>query len=178
MDGRPDPPGSRRAQPLVGLVRPLAESIAAKMVAQRAHFATRLIRRPLRDNAVLAEAVFALMAGWAAVRFLPFRTAVRIASVGLRRQAQAPNVERLSRAIEVAAKRVPWRAVCFQQGLALQWMLRRRGIDARLHYGVGYAPSNDLQAHVWVSVGDKIVMGREEAPAFKSVATYPPGAVG
>ena len=148
------------------------------MVAQRVPFATRLIRRPLRDNALLAEAVVALMAGWAAVRFLPFRTAVRIASVGLRRRAQPPDVERLSRAVAVAAKRVPWRAVCFQQGLALQWMLRRRGVDARLHYGVGYAPSSDLQAHVWVSVGDKIVLGRDEAPAHKSVATYPPGAAG
>jgi hypothetical protein len=146
------------------------------MVAQRAHIATRLIRRPLRDNALLAEAVVALMAGWAAVRFLPFRQAARIASVGLRSRAQPPDVERLSRAVAVAAKRVPWRAVCFQQGLALQWMLRRRGIDARLHYGVGYAPSSDLQAHVWVSVGDEIVLGRDEALAYKSVATYPPGA--
>ena len=148
------------------------------MVAQRAHIATRLIRRPLRDNALLAEAVVALMAGGAAVRFLPFRRAVGIASIGLRRPAEPSDVEKFSRAVAVAAKRVPWRAVCFQQGLALQWMLRRRGIDARLHYGVGYAPSSDLQAHVWVSVGDEIVLGRDEALAYKSVATYPPGAAG
>jgi len=148
------------------------------MVAQRAHFATRLIRRPMRDNALLAEAVVALVAGWAAVRFLPFRTAVRIASVELGHRAERPDVERVSRAVAVSAKRVPWRAVCFQQGLALQWMLRRRGVDARLQYGVGYDPSSDLQAHVWVTVGDEIVMGREEASAYKSVATYPPGAAG
>ena len=148
------------------------------MVAQRAHFAARLIRRPLRDNMILAEAVVALMAGWAAVRFLPFRTAVRIASVELGHQAERPDVERVSRAVAVAAKRVPWRAVCFQQGLALQWMLRRRGVDARLQYGVGHAPSSELHAHVWVTVGDEIVMGGDEAPAYKSVATYPPGAAG
>ena len=144
------------------------------MVAQRVRFATRLIRRPLRDNALLAEAVVALVASSAAVRLLPFPTAVRSASIGLRHQREPVDAERLSRAIAIASNRVPWRAVCFQQGLALQWMLRRRGVDARLHYGVGYAPSSDLQAHVWVSVDDEIVIGHEEAPGFKSVATYPP----
>ena len=148
------------------------------MVVQRAHFAARLIRRPLRDNVLFAEAVLGLLAGWAAVRFLPFRTAVRIASIELGRRVRTTEVERLSRAVAVAAKRVPWRAVCFQQGLALQWMLRRRGIDAKLHYGVGNAPSSDLRAHVWVSAGESIVMGGEEAAGFKCVATYPPGAAG
>jgi hypothetical protein len=31
----------------------------------------------------------------------------------------------------------PWTPVCIQRGLAAQWMLRRRGIDARLHLRTG-----------------------------------------
>lgn len=135
--------------------------------------ATRLIRRSRRDNTLLVEAVAALLAAWAAVRFLPFRRAVASGSRALGTSAVAVDLDAISRSVAVAGKRVPWRAVCLQQGLALQWMLRRRGIDARLHYGVGYGASADLQAHVWVTVGDDIVIGAEQVPLVKCVASYP-----
>ena len=63
--------------------------------------------------------------------------------------------------------------MCIQQGLALQWMLRRRGVDARLHYGIAKDERGELQAHVWVAAGGEVVIGGAEAPQFKCVATYP-----
>ena len=62
---------------------------------------------------------------------------------------------------------MPFRAVCLQQALACQIMLRRRGVEARLHYGV--AIGERLEAHVWVSVGNRIVIGEEEAGRFRSL---------
>jgi hypothetical protein len=50
-------------------------------------------------------------------------------------------------------------------------MLRRRGFDARLHYGI--ANAGGLKAHVWVSVDGKIVIGGGPAPDYKCVAVYP-----
>ena len=76
-------------------------------------------------------------------------------------------------AVEAAARNVPWRAMCIQKGLALQWMLRRRGIDARLHYGIARDEVGELQAHVWVAAGNSVVIGGAEAPRFKCVATFP-----
>jgi hypothetical protein len=76
-------------------------------------------------------------------------------------------------AVETAARNVPWRAMCIQEGLALQRMLRRRGIDARLHYGIAKDQTGELQAHVWVAAGGSVVIGGSEAPRFKCVATYP-----
>ena len=75
--------------------------------------------------------------------------------------------------IEAAAAAVPWRAVCLQQGLALQWMLRRRGIDALLHYGLAKEQGRELAAHVWVAVGDNLVIGGDIASKFRCVATFP-----
>jgi hypothetical protein len=135
--------------------------------------ATRVIKRSRRDNALLVEAVAALLAAWAAVRFLPFRRAIVFGSRALGSLAPAVDANAIGRSIVVAGKWVPWRAVCFQQGLALQWMLRRRGFDARLHYGVGYAGSAELQAHVWVTVGDEIVIGAQQVPLVRCVASYP-----
>ena len=76
-------------------------------------------------------------------------------------------------AVEAAARRVPWRTVCFQKGLALHWMLRRRGVDARLHYGIGHDETGELEAHVWVAAGGTVLIGGLEAPRFNLVATFP-----
>jgi hypothetical protein len=138
----------------------------------------RLIERSGHGNSLLAEAVIGLLKGWLAVRFLPFRHAVTSASRVLAPHGPQVKIDELVWAVRAASAHVPWRTVCFQQGLALQRMLRRRGVDARLHYGVGYAQGDELQAHVWISVDSHIVLGAEQAPAFKCVAIYPADPIG
>ena len=71
------------------------------------------------------------------------------------------------------AKQVPFRALCFEQGLALQRMLRRRGVDARLHYGIGKNEANRIEAHVWINVGDRVVIGEQGLGQFQTVAIFP-----
>ena len=41
------------------------------------------------------------------------------------------------------------------------------------HYGVSQGLEKGVGAHVWVSVGDRIVIGGEEAGRFACLATYP-----
>ena len=111
-----------------------------------------------------------------AIRLLPFK---RVAASAAREpRAVAPGDAAAVRdacwAVEAAARRVPWRTVCFQKGLALHWMLRRRGVASVLHYGVGKGIAGaEIAAHVWISVGGEIVIGGEEAPRFACVATFP-----
>lgn len=69
---------------------------------------------------------------------------------------------------------MPWRTMCIEKGIAAQRLLRRAGLDARLHYGARHATdSGALEAHVWVSVADMIVIGGEEAPNFAEIAIFP-----
>ena len=136
----------------------------------------RIWRLGWRKQALLAEALMAVAVASAAIRFAPFERAVRLGSreLGAGPTAATEQVCDMVRwAVEAVAARVPWRAVCFQQGLALQWMLRRRGIDARLHYGVGKGDDHELRAHVWISAEDRIVIGGEQAPHFRALAVYP-----
>jgi hypothetical protein len=119
------------------------------------------------------EAASALALACAAVAFLPFRRAIRLGSV-----AAAPgrggSVSDCAWAVEAAARRLPLRAVCIQKGLALQRMLRRRGFDAKLHYGARNEPGpGRLHAHVWVSVEGEVVMGGSEQPDFAELAVFP-----
>lgn len=124
---------------------------------------------------LLAEAVAALAAASAAIRWLPFKRAIRLGSRRLSGAPERPaaDLAEIRWSIEAAARAAPWRAVCFQQGLALQWMARRRGVDAQLHYGIGKDENGELLAHVWVADGEAIIIGGEGAEQVRRVATYP-----
>lgn len=132
------------------------------------------------DLALLAEALIVLTAASAAVRFLPFRATARLASLPTpkgRRRSPDEAARRIRWAVEAWVRRVPWRAVCFQIGLATHWMLRRRGLPSRLHYGVGQE-GEVLKAHVWVTLEGAAVIGGAEAERYACVATFPPTAEG
>lgn len=128
-----------------------------------------------RQRFLLLETVACLAAAAFAIKFLPFRRAILAGSVALQRQPPAKRsilICQIRKNVQAIAARVPWRSVCLQQALAAQFMLRRRGVDARLHYGV----ANDrqgLHAHAWVTADDHDVVGGVEAVTFKKVATYP-----
>jgi hypothetical protein len=68
---------------------------------------------------------------------------------------------------------VPWKAVCFQQAIALQIMFHHRGVPGILHYGVAQFPDGNLKAHVWVSVSGDVVLGGRTADQFTCLAKFP-----
>ncbi|MFN3944122.1 MAG: lasso peptide biosynthesis B2 protein [Allosphingosinicella sp.] len=122
---------------------------------------------------LLAEASALLVVAAILIRMLPFRTVWKLAggeSACLPDGAQVgPDVLRPAWAVEAAARRLPLRLVCFQKGLALSMMLRRRGIGSTLHYGVTQNEER-LSAHVWLSVGGQIVLGAAAAPQHVCLA--------
>ena len=126
---------------------------------------------------LLVEAAGAVLAASLAVRFLPFRRAILLGAKRLpaRGKTYFP-VKAVCEAIDVVSDHVPVRAMCIERGIAAQWMLRRRGIDARLRYGISLGEEK-LQAHVWVTVSDVAVIGGDEAEGFAIVATFPGNAL-
>ena len=79
----------------------------------------------------------------------------------------------LRRAIRGWARRLPWRAECFEQGVAAARFLARHGHPATLHYGARGA-GDDLEAHVWVGSGDVRVIGWENSSEFRELQRFPP----
>jgi len=123
---------------------------------------------------LVVEATLALAVAAGAVAFAPYRRAVGFGSRPLAPgRPSGPNIEDLVWSVNAVSARVPWRAKCFERGLALQWMLRRRGYDARLVYGARMQDESGLDAHVWVTLGDRILIGGEEAETYGSLATHP-----
>lgn len=136
----------------------------------------RFCRLSPEERRALASALVALAAASAAVAFLPFRRAIGFGSVPLARRVRA-TADRSVWAVEAVARRLPWRAVCIHKGIAVQRILRSGGVDAVLHYGARRdGEKGELEAHVWVSVGGKIVIGAEESVGLAELATFPPPA--
>ena len=131
-----------------------------------------------QDRFLQLEAVLCLAVAALAIAFLPFRYVGSLAARPMRRpelshQSRMDAVRRIRWAIISTAARVPWRTLCFQQGLAAQLMLRRRGIPSVLHYGAAQDDRSGLHAHVWVRDGHIDVVGGEIAHLFSVLVEFP-----
>jgi hypothetical protein len=124
--------------------------------------------------ALLAEAGAAILAASLAVRLVPFRNlAERLTRGGAGAPtADAETVYWLRRAVLAWARRLPWRTLCFEQGLAAFVLLRRRGLAATLHYGAATI-GGELKAHVWVTSGKTEVVGCENKEDYGLLARFP-----
>lgn len=129
------------------------------------------MRRILRA----AEAAAALGLAWLLVFVLPFRFTAGL--LGLEHSTEDRAAETLAdhvRARAVAgrvvrvAQRLP-HTTCLVRALAGWLMLRRRGITALVRLGVR-SESGKVSAHAWLVLGQRVLMGGEEAGDFQPIA--------
>lgn len=133
-------------------------------------------RRSQRERMALVEAAVLLTAASLVVKLSPFRLVARIAAMDVRGRSPtdpAATIAAVAWAVGAVARRARFRAVCIEQGLAAQVMLRRRGLASTLHYGVVSQAEAGLAAHVWVRYRAQDVVGCEEAPKFRLLASFP-----
>lgn len=69
------------------------------------------------------------------------------------------DIDRIAFAIPRMAARVPWRSDCLVQALAAQRWLERQGIGSTIHIGVRSDGDRSLDAHAWLTAGDRVVVG-------------------
>ena len=132
-----------------------------------------------KDRLLLAETTATLAAAAFAIRVFPFRRVMAaVAPLEGNRSQTDPSatcqlIDRTCWAVEACARVLPWKNVCFQKGLALHWLLHRRGVTTSVHYGVAQNSERGLTAHVWVTHWGDAIIGGEEAAAFTCLASFP-----
>jgi hypothetical protein len=107
-----------------------------------------------------------------AIRLRPFATVATYAIV--RRAIAEPDpaaIASVVRAVEAWARRMPWRALCMEQGIAAAIMLARRGFPVTLFYGAAMT-DGELKAHVWVRSDELDVIGCENASNFAVLSQF------
>ena len=114
-----------------------------------------------------------LLAAKLALRLLPVKKIIGWKQRAVRRRSDATEEEllRVRHAVLVVARYSPLRFVCFPQCLAASALLRAKGIESRLHYGVARA-GDKLVTHTWLEAGGQIVIGGEVAADYSTLAVY------
>jgi hypothetical protein len=85
-------------------------------------------------------------------------------------EAEVREAQLIGATVERVAARLPWHPTCLRQALAVQRMLRRRGIASRLHLGV--TGTTEAEAHAWVTVGGHPIVGGLGHERFVPLAAF------
>jgi hypothetical protein len=80
--------------------------------------------------------------------------------------------KRVAWAVSAAARHSVVKFVCFPQTLAGYTMLRWRGVKSTMVYGVARSSEGELKAHTWLTFGDGIVTGFDEAHEYTAVERW------
>lgn len=108
------------------------------------------------------------------IALLPFRRVAALAARGSHRGAiTAAEARAIERALARTARLIPWRTLCFEQGLAALIMLRRRGHQATLYYGARHDADHRLTAHIWIRSGGVAVTGCADLDGYALLARFP-----
>lgn len=113
-----------------------------------------------------------LSAARAAVKFVPFATLMR--RLPRRRgttPATAKEIADVVRALDAWSRRMPWRTLCFERGLAAYCLLHSGLRQVTLYYGAATI-DGALKAHVWVRSGDQAVIGCENAGEYAILSQF------
>jgi len=140
----------------------------------------RLVRRVLRltprKAVLLAEASVAITAARMQLKWVPF-TWIRSRKLE-REESGNPRAsddvgERIAWSVATSARRLPGTTTCLAQSLAAQALLLRRSVGGEIHLGVGKDDDHQLGAHAWLTSGDAVITGEDEAEDFSTIATFP-----
>jgi hypothetical protein len=126
--------------------------------------------------ALLFRTFWLLLTARAALHWVPVRRIIAWKQKPMQPRDLPPEVSsdrrrRVRHAVLVVARYSPIDFVCFPQCLAASALLRKQGIESRLHYGVTRADGK-LITHTWLEAGGEIVIGGEVAAEFSTLAVY------
>ncbi|HYM25131.1 MAG TPA: lasso peptide biosynthesis B2 protein [Vicinamibacterales bacterium] len=116
-----------------------------------------------RDRRTVLEAASALVAVRVGLWTLPYSAVARlVAGRGVRlRTAGVPgDTNRIAAAVTGVARRLPW-MTCLVEALAAQALLRRRGYESSMRFGVrsGETVGRAIDAHAWLVCDGRVVVG-------------------
>ena len=88
------------------------------------------------------------------------------------RHSRIDSPSDIGRIVNAVARRLPVRMTCLVEALAAKAMLRRRGYESTVQYGVRSGPTGGraLNSHAWLLCGGRIVVGEiEELGAYATL---------
>ncbi|HLH78318.1 MAG TPA: lasso peptide biosynthesis B2 protein [Candidatus Binataceae bacterium] len=126
------------------------------------------------ERGLLLEAAWFLGLSRLALMIMPFRQLARWLERRPRASTKATSANycQIRRAVSIAARNVPWNAVCLPQAMTAKLMLARRGCASTLHLGVAKDGRGTLLAHAWLEASGVTVVGGAAKADFSSISHF------
>jgi hypothetical protein len=120
---------------------------------------------------LLPETVLHLFVFRIKVSFLPSKNYLpkNTRQTGFLSEEKKNQSNSVARIINGLSVRVPWPATCLVKVLAANKMLLKRGIPHTIHFGVKKSAAGEMEAHAWLSVNNRVVIGGENLLDFKEI---------
>jgi Transglutaminase-like superfamily len=114
----------------------------------------------IADRWLVCEAIMMLGTARFIVIAIPFRLVVPwLSRAPHTKSCDQMLVLRVRRAVTMAARNVPWNAICLPQAIAAKAMLALRGCGSSFHLGADLNAQGKLTAHAWLVAGGTVVVG-------------------
>lgn len=141
-------------------------------------FLVRILRVPLNDWILFAEAFFLLLLWRLVTALAPLRCYSRY--LGIPQKDYSPNgmpssdkVDRICLALRRAKKYSVIPVKCLTEAITAKRMLAWRGIPSALYLGVFHEKnSSKLKAHAWLRYGNQFITGRRGYEKFTVVSVF------
>jgi Transglutaminase-like superfamily len=126
------------------------------------------------DQSLLLQALLVVAAIRVALWLLPVAKVQCFASRGARKSPTGYPVDRILWAVAAVSRHLP-AATCLTQALAAQAMLFRAGHVSRVMIGVAKDDRIGFQAHAWLVLEEKVVLGGPEVSRYVSLTGWQTG---
>lgn len=134
---------------------------------------------PADDRALVREAAIVLTLVRLGISTLRFSTLRDVLDRWIRvfprtgGDSTVHDMRRVPWSVAAVTRRLPFRSTCLVESLAVDAMLRRRGIASEIRFGVRPPGGGALSAHAWVEHDGAIVFGARTDIAEYSVLSAP-----
>ncbi|OGT35222.1 MAG: hypothetical protein A3F11_02130 [Gammaproteobacteria bacterium RIFCSPHIGHO2_12_FULL_37_14] len=124
------------------------------------------------------EALFDLIICKYLVLYVPFRKYSKkfgyVHCETFHENMQAANdfISAIQCALRLVPPLLPWYSQCLDQAMAAQRMLKRRGLQNTLYFGMKHEQDHSFGAHAWVRCGNRWVVGYHSQIDYIIVCTY------
>lgn len=139
----------------------------------------------IREYSFFAEAWLLLAVSRSLIFFRPFRKLLPLLGTSVNQQlaeqtateqvAEHEFLKQIQYSILRAARRSPWRTMCFEQALTARIMLSRRKIKSVIYFGVRKAlpgEKAEMAAHAWLICSGVSVTGGKNNEMFAVVGRF------
>ncbi len=141
-------------------------------------------RRNIKEYRFFVEAWILLALSRALILFRPFKALTPILGESVDEETANGILEEhisdkqllllIKRSIWRAAKRSPWRTMCFEQALTARIMLRLRNIKSVVFFGVNrhYNSEETMKAHAWLICSGFAVTGGANNSDYTTIGRF------